>query len=169
MVRVNTLVPGWVILSKLMNPWVSLTYTFCSNSKYSLLGLLCTLARLYEGTPLQPLRLNIFGINFLLYPISQFPFLVFHGQEGQHKKVKGIHSPWSRSAHQPSHPRDITPRPNLPLIPCQGKLHTVPIHFNFAAQPLKNVSLAFCGIHTHRVLPSLFSRREKEGGGGGGW
>ena len=40
--------------------WVS---TFRFNRKCSLLKLLCTLARLCEGNPLQPLKLDFFGIR----------------------------------------------------------------------------------------------------------
>ena len=35
-------------------------HNFCYNMKYSLLKLFCTILRLYEGTPLQQLRLHFF-------------------------------------------------------------------------------------------------------------
>ena len=44
--------------------------TFCFSSKCSLLKLLCTLARLCEGTPPQPHRLDFFGIiEFPSHPL----------------------------------------------------------------------------------------------------
>ena len=55
--------------------------TFIFNSEYSLFKLLFTPALLYEGTPLQLLRLDLFGINFPFHPCSQFTFLTFFGQE----------------------------------------------------------------------------------------
>ena len=82
--------------------------TFCFNSKSSLLKLLCTLARLCEVTPLQPLRLNFFGINFPLHPRSQLPFLTFRGQDNRGEIAQ---IPCARSAPQPSHPRDIETHP----------------------------------------------------------
>ena len=73
--------------------------------------LLYTLARLCEGTPLQPLRLNFFGINFPSYPLSQLPFLTFHRQSGQQNKGKGAQIPQAWSTPQPAHPIDIAPHP----------------------------------------------------------
>ena len=51
--------------------------TFRFNIKSSFLKLLCTLARLFEITLLQPLRLNFYGINFPLHPPSPFSFPTF--------------------------------------------------------------------------------------------
>ena len=45
-------------------------HTLFSIIKSSLLKLLCTLVLLFEGNPLQPLRLNFFGIDFPLHPLS---------------------------------------------------------------------------------------------------
>ena len=45
------------------NLWGMKDPAFLFNSKSSILKLLCTLARLCEETPLQPLRPNFFGIN----------------------------------------------------------------------------------------------------------
>ena len=53
------------------------SHTFCSIIKYLILKLLCTLACLYKGTPIQPLRIYFFGINFFLHPSSQLPFSLF--------------------------------------------------------------------------------------------
>ena len=74
-------------------------YTFRFNIKSSLLKLLFTLARLFKGTPLQPLILNFFGIRD---PRSLLPFILslLVGRETRHKK-----------AHK-SHEND--PIPNLP-------------------------------------------------------
>ena len=46
---------------------IRLSHTFRFNSKCSLLKLLCTLARLCEGTPLKPLRLDFFEIRVLAH------------------------------------------------------------------------------------------------------
>ena len=87
----------------------SYIYTFGFNIKYSLLKLLCTLARLYEGTSLQPLRLDFFGSPFpcILAQIFHFSFL----QEGKYNKGKGTQIPWEHSAPQPAHPINIVPCP----------------------------------------------------------
>ena len=85
-----------------------------SNSKCLLLKLLCTLANLYEGTPLQPLRPNSFGIDFPSHPRSQLPFITFHRQNNR-TRVK------ARRAHEraplPNLPTPTTfrPTPQLPL------------------------------------------------------
>ena len=55
--------------------------TLSFNIKCSLLKLLCTLTRLLEGTLLQPLRLDFFGIDFPSHPLSQLPFLTFRCQD----------------------------------------------------------------------------------------
>ena len=98
--------------------------TFRFNCKYSLLKLLCTLARLCEGTPFQPLRLDFFGINFPSLPRSQLPFLTFRWQDN---KGKSAQSPWARSAPQLANPRDIQSHPISHLsiskvisIPCRS-------------------------------------------------
>ena len=92
-------------------------HTYRFNCKYSLLKLLCTLARLCEGTPFQPLRLDFFWINFSSHPRSQLSFLTFSGQAGQHNKGKGAQSPWARPAPQPSHTIYIAPPPTYHVSP----------------------------------------------------
>ena len=54
--------------------------TFHSNGKCSLLKILCNPTRLCEGTPLQPLRLDLFRIDFPSHTRSQLLFLNFQGQ-----------------------------------------------------------------------------------------
>ena len=63
------------------------SHTFCSIIKYLILKLLCTLACLYKGTPIQPLRIYFFGINFFLHPSSQLPFSLF--ARGQYNIARG--------------------------------------------------------------------------------
>ena len=82
--------------------------TFCFNSKSSLLKLLCTLVRLFEGTPLQPLILDFFLINFPLHPRSKLLFFTFCGQDN---KGESAQSPQARYYHQTAHPRDIETHP----------------------------------------------------------
>ena len=74
---------------------------FCSNTKFSFLKLLCTLARLFKGTPLQPLILDFFGSDSPVHPFSQLPFITFRGQVN-------IISVKARKSHERS------PLPNLP-------------------------------------------------------
>ena len=62
--------------------------TFRFNIKSSFLKLLCTLARLCEWTPLQPLRLECFGLTFPCIPA--FTTSINHfSRVGQHNKWKG--------------------------------------------------------------------------------
>ena len=136
--------------------------TFRSNIRSLLLKLLCTLARLCEGILLQPLRLNLFGINFPLHPCSQFPFITFRGQVEQQNKGKDTQSPWVLSAPQPSHPHNIAhPPPHIPIIHRQGK--RVSRHFTSpsTAGGLFPLHFAKC---THLILPLLLSRRDRGGG-----
>ena len=56
-------------MKKILAP-LSLYLTLRSNVKFSLLKLLCTLARLCKGTPLQPLILDLFR--------STFPHILSH-------------------------------------------------------------------------------------------
>ena len=76
--------------------------TFCFNIKSSLLKLLCTLARLCEGTPIQPLRLD-----FLSHPRSTLRFAIIAGMTTEQGE--------SHSAHQlapiPNQPTTATLRP----------------------------------------------------------
>ena len=104
------------------------TPTFHFNSKYSLLELSCTLARLCQGTPLQPLRLDFFGINFPSRPWSQLPFLTFSGQDN---KGKGAQIPRAFYAPQIIHPRDIVPQTISHLSTAKVSsilCHTIPCH-----------------------------------------
>ena len=142
-------------------------YTFCFNSKCSLLKLLCTLARLCKGTLLQPLRLDFFGIDFPSHPQSQLPF-IFSLLAGSTTREK------ARRAHERAPTLNLTtpatiapPRPPphnhphiplplnwlwhppplyLPLIPRQGNLHTSP--FRVAVLRWRNVSPAFLEMHS---------------------
>ena len=88
------------------------------NSKCSPLKLLCTLARLCKGTPLQLLRLDFFGIDFPLHPCSQLLFLNFCGQDN---RTRGK----ARRAHERAllpnlpTPRDIARPPNYHLSPAK--------------------------------------------------
>ena len=84
--------------------------TFHSNVKSSLLKLLCTLARLCVGTPLQPLRLDFFIIDFPSHPCSQLPFLAFCGQENR-TRVKA-----RRSHDRYLLPSVLTPETSPPPI-----------------------------------------------------
>ena len=124
-------------------------YTFCFNSKCSLLKLLCTLASLCKGTLLQPLRLDFFGIDFPSHPQSQLPF-IFSLLAGSTTREK------ARRAHERAPTLNLTtpatiatPRPPplyLPLIPRQGNLHTSP--FRVAVLRWRNVSPAFLEMHS---------------------
>ena len=91
---------------------MGMTHTFCSNIKCSLSKVLYTLAHLYKGTPLQPLRVDFFGIEFTSHPCSKLPFITFCGQ------VK-ITSGKSRRAYEhdplPSLPTPETSQPPPPL------------------------------------------------------
>ena len=79
-------------------------HTFLFNSKCSILELLCTLARLCEGTPLQPLRLD-----FLSHPRSTLQIDIFRRHDN---RIRGkSQRPSARSATQPSHYHDIAPLP----------------------------------------------------------
>ena len=100
--------------------------TFRSITKCSLLKLLCTLARLCEGTPLQPLQLDFFRIYFPFNPLSLLPFLTFSGQG---KKGIGAHIPWARSAPQPAHPQHIPPLNTSHLSPAKVTSKSAPRHF----------------------------------------
>ena len=96
-------------------------HTFRSNVKCSLLKLLFTFACLCEGTPLQPLKLDFFGIDFPSHPRSQFTFLTFRGQDNRTRGKAVI----SHERHPlPNWPTPATlrpPPPHLPLNPLQGK------------------------------------------------
>ena len=98
---------------------------FRFNIKSLLLKLLCTLTRLWEGTPLQSLRLHFFGIKG---PCSKLPLLfsIFIGRATRWKfctypmivlRSPTLPTPWYR---EPNH---------LPLIHRQGNLHAAPRHF----------------------------------------
>ena len=58
-------------------------YTVCSNIKYLLLKLLCILAFLCEGTPLQPLRPDFFGIGVL---VQIYDFSLFVGRTNRTRR-----------------------------------------------------------------------------------
>ena len=88
--------------------------------------LLCTLASLCEGSPLQPLRLDFFGSNFPLILAHNYhlSFLVDTVTE----QVERCADPMIalRSPTLPPH-RHCYPS-HLPLIHRQGKLHAAPRH-----------------------------------------
>ena len=92
------------------------THTFLFNVKSSLLYVLCTLTRLSDETPLQPLRLD-----FPSHPRSILLIVMFYSYD---KRTMGKACRAHMSVlHYPtcSPPRHCAP-PHLPLIPHQGKL-----------------------------------------------
>ena len=89
-----------------MHRRISTTFRF--NIKYSFIKLLCTLTRLCRVTPLQPIRLEFFGIDFPLYPCSQLPFITFHRQDNI-TKVKARRA--NECALIPNLPTPETSRP----------------------------------------------------------
>ena len=107
------------------------------------LKLLCTLARLCEGIPLRPLRLNI-SLASPPLTISVSPFLPF-SRAGQENRTGGK----ARRAHErapiPNLPTPgyIAPHTHLPLIRRRGNLHAATAPFRVAARRWRNVSLAF--------------------------
>ena len=81
---------------------------FRFNSKCSLLKLLCTLARLYKGTPLQPHILD-----FLSHPRSTLHISIFCRHDNITRGK--AHRPSARSTTQSAHYRDIAPLPTSQL------------------------------------------------------
>ena len=129
----------------------------------SLLKLLCSLLCLFEVIPLQPLRLDFFGINFPSYPQSQLPFINFRGQVN---KGKVAQSPWLRSPPKPDHNRDMV------IYPI-SHLFTAKVGFTpHCAIPRFLVPLEECFPCVWRnSLTLLFLRcfHYGKGRGGGGW
>ena len=105
--------------------------TFRFNSKCSLLKLLCTLSCLCEGTPLQPHRLDFFGLTFnhilahnIKISISHYLLAGRKTEQGERRADPMIvlsfptcPPPWNLSTN------------HLPLIHRQINLHTVQRHF----------------------------------------
>ena len=88
--------------------------------------LLCTLASLCEGSPLQPLRLDFFGSNFPLilahnYHLSFLVDTVTEQVERCADPMIALLSP-TLPPHRHCYPS------HLPLIHRQGKLHAAPRH-----------------------------------------
>ena len=133
------------------------SYYLHFNIKSSLLKLLCTLARLCEGTPLQPLRLNFFEIDFPSHPRSKLLFLTFREHSGQQNKGKGAQILWAHSAPQFAHHHHIAPfPPTSHLSPAKVSA----LHVNSRCR-WRNVSLAFCDIispYTHLFLPPILTQ-----------
>ena len=92
--------------------------TFRFNIKSSPLKLLCTLERLCEGTPLQPLRLDFFGIDFPSHAHNCHFYSHFlrAGQQGGKRRTEPMSA--LRSPTLPPK-RHRTP-PHFPLIHHQG-------------------------------------------------
>ena len=137
------------------------TLTVCSINKCSLLKLLCTLARLCEGIPLQPPQLDFFGINFSFRPCSQFTFFSFCGQ-GNRTRGKSCRS--REHAPLPDLPAPVTPLPNLPLITCQGKNHVHVTPFSFATGRWINIYLANNELTLFFLCYFHYRRGRGEGG-----
>ena len=99
---------------------------FRSITKCSLLKLLCTLACLCEGTPLQPLRLDFFGSTFPRNLAHNSHFALFAGRTTE----QGERRTYTMSAlPSPTFPpqRHRSP-PHLPLFHRQCKLHATLRH-----------------------------------------
>ena len=131
--------------------------TFRFNSKSSLLKILCVLARLCEVTPLQPLRLDCFIINFPSHPYwpLSFIFSLFAGRttEQEERRLYPM-----IATHSPTCPPQRHHTPSLlPLIHRQGNIHASPLH-SVLRRCWRNVFIAFCEIIspcTHLGLPLL--------------
>ena len=101
--------------------------TFCFNIKSSLLKLLCTLARLCEETPLQPLRLN-----FLPHPHSTLRIAFFRRHDNR-TRVKACRAYISALRSPTCSPHDITPPRTSHLSP--AKLISKSASRHFASPP----------------------------------
>ena len=105
-------------------------HTFRLNIKSSLLKLLCTLARLCEGTPFQPLRLN-----FLSHPRSTLRIAIFcrHDNRTRGKAciahMSALLSPTSPTSPTSSTPRHRYPPPTSYLSPAKVSCNSAPRHF----------------------------------------
>ena len=142
------------------NLWELKTVTFRFNNKPSLFNLLCTLARLCKGTPLQLLRIDFFVINFPWHPRSQLPFLTFRGQDN---RTRGKACRSHDRAPLPNLPAPDTsrptPYPNYPP-PKVSKHHTRAAPFCVAALCLRKFFLALretFSLCTHLVLSFAIS------------
>ena len=120
--------------------------------------LLCALARLYEVTILQPLRLEFFGINFPLYPCSKLPFITFRGQVN-------ITSRKARRSH------DHAPLPNLPTPETSrtpSTFHLSPTKVSERRAPLEECfpCVSQNHLYIHSRCSSFDIAPTKEGGSG---
>ena len=139
-------------------------HSFRFNSKSSLLKLLCTLARLCEGTPFQPLRIDFFGIDFPSHPPSQFPYLFSllpgRTKEQGERRTDPMSAIYSPTIPPPRH----NASPHLALIPLKGKYHKHVAPFRVDARLWSNFSLLF--RKRHSSCSSLDIVMMVEGGGG---
>ena len=99
---------------------------FHFNSKSSLLKLIFTLARLCEGTPLQPLRLDFFRSTFPRILAHHCHFSLFAGRTTEQRERRAYPMSALLSPTRPPH-KNCSP-PHLPLIHRQGKLQAAPLH-----------------------------------------
>ena len=120
--------------------FIIMIFTFHFNIKYSLLELLCTPTRLYEGTPLQLLQLDLFRLTFPSILAQNCHLSLFSVRDNT---TRGwMHISYERSPL----PNRTTPTTflHLPLIPQKGKLQACTATFCVTARHWRNVSLAFC-------------------------
>ena len=105
-----------------MHRRISTTFRF--NIKYSFIKLLCTLTRLCRGTPLQPLRLEFFGINFPSHPCSHN----FHCSHFFEQKKWGKGASHISTLRSPTFTPQLSPPPQLPRTFLQGHIHAALHH-----------------------------------------
>ena len=130
---------------------------------------------LCKGNPLQPLRLNFFGIDFSSNLRSKCPILTFCWQDNRTSKKLSIshkHAP----PHSPTQPTLQHCAPTyLPLIICQGDCHLHVAPFCAPLRRWRNVLLVFFEISSqcnHLLFTLLLHLWEREGEVfymGGGW
>ena len=149
---------------------------FCSNSKCSDLKLVCTFAHFFEGKTIEPIRIDVFGINFPVHPCSQFSFITFHIQDNiMRGKARISHG---RTIFPTGlHPRHHT-NPHFAHIRHQFKhapRHFVPLRATGGMFTLrfKKSLLHTLTLFLHRYLPDMrgrgviLDRRRKMDGRGG--
>ena len=110
------------------------------------------------GKPTSKILTRLLWIDFSSHPHSQLSFLTFHGEK-QHNRGESSYIPWSRSSRKPSHPRNVSHPPHLPLIPCKGKLQARTTPFYIGTDHWSNVSIVFRNTIypcTHLVLTLIF-------------
>ena len=112
--------------------------------------LLCTLTRLCEGTPLQPLQ--PLQLNFLSHPCSTLLIYIFYRHDNI-TRVKSHRTP-ARSATQPAHHRNIAPLPTSQLYP--AKVSAAPFRVaacHWRTFPLTSSSLTLSLSSSSSSLP----------------